>query len=258
MATEFEVRLRDIVAQDLESSSEQVRVLATGDEYLVLVSASAEMTPNNLVDASVRRHNALVKKIADLLKVRIRLVAVTGEIESRIEEWISTAINNHFPAKFEAVVATVGKNSSVDIWLVPNDSQIDLPTQDKNEVALICSRTLAPAGFVLAGIVIVGCEHDQPTLPVILRNMKISQPVSVEELFERLTGAQYRIPSQKWLKSQVDHLRQKELICFAAWPTGTGSILYALTSAGLNAIPPQTGRESSDILRSLALSSKSW
>ena len=96
-----------------------------------------------------------------------------------------------------------------------------------------------------------GAESRQPSLPALLRIIKVHQPISLEKMMDRLEG-KYTVTGA-WLRSRLDSARKKG---FVHWDKSNGC--YELTSKGLDAVPSGARRSSSDVDRALAWRGKKW
>ena len=113
-------------------------------------------------------------------------------------------------------------------------------------------------GLEVDGFALLRYDHRYPGNGTILRVVKLLQPVDMLALASALREEGYDGATDVWLQKELDNLRQVGLVALTGRRTDHGIPFYALTYAGLLALPSQNGRTASDIVRALGLKTKRW
>lgn len=129
---------------------------------------------------------------------------------------------------------------------------------DKNlntGIGNLLGEILSASSIVVDDISFITPELELPSKMVLLRQIKIHQPITKNQLVERL--AAYPDIYDGWLKRILDQLRKDN---FIIWQKSniTRDGCYALTSLGLNIVPSGKNYYSSDIERALAIAKRKW
>ena len=251
-------KVKNAIAEKIRVPADLVRVHKVGAEAVVVIDLSSCQVAEALRLTQPQHRKKLAEAIKDNLNVDLS-VAVTFERDlAKVEAWVEGLLEKSYPGYFKSVVATRVGESVVNIWIAPAAMDSDLPAEMREGIVRRIRAALTPAGYDLGECRIVGYERQQPTSLAILRSVKISQPIALSGLCEQLRHAGHRVPSVRWLQNQVDQLRQRGFLCNSSAPQERHSLTYAITSLGLDVLPSQTGRASSDIARALALRNIKW
>ncbi len=125
-----------------------------------------------------------------------------------------------------------------------------LESKEQVEVERLALQYLTSMKLVLKGVEyndIVGVE---PSLMVILRALKSTYPVTLENLTSYLIKQNYYIESIEWLSKKLDLLRKKDFLVRSV------DGVYRLTHYGIEQVPVTRSRTSSDVERILTIAKR--
>jgi len=125
-----------------------------------------------------------------------------------------------------------------------------LESKEREKVERLSLQFLTSMKLTLKGVEyndIVGVE---PSLMVILRALKSTYPINLENLTSHLIKQNYYIESIEWLSKKLDLMRKKDFLVRS--PDG----MYRLTHYGLEQVPVTRSRTSSDVERILTIAKR--
>lgn len=182
------------------------------------------------------------------------------EIPIQISYMVDDAISRFCGASLNMLRSEIGlKIGGVNVYISHNKLEIliSLADQDwdflslKNRAYDIIRRLKIDPGLSFNSDSILLPLPEMPRVAdvKILEMVKILSPVNVVQLIERLVSLQpvHEDLDEKDVSRVLDRLRRQGLV------THLSKGFYAMTSAGLSAVPRRSGRHSSDILRVLHL-----
>lgn len=235
---------------------DRIKVFDFDDQLIAMLDAS-DVSPEQAERLKSNRWKSRVTKTIKSEFGRVIEIIVTTEgVETHIQEAISALLATKFPNSFVTVFATVVPSMAVNIWLLPAVDHIDRKT--KKNIGELCQQIVAPFGYSLAELDFGGKDREEPSLPALLRLIKVNQPVTLAELTKASIVAGFDVPSNRWLWAQLEKLRKRKLIAYASNARAQAVAEFAVSEDGLGAIPSQLGRNSSDIARALVLANRKW
>ncbi len=216
-------------------------------EVIVFISAS-HVGQKISVDKTSRRQLSHLKRIAEReLGLRVDFRITDDECEADIESGITALFHKAWQRSDVKVYLSVSLDKYADLWIdAPPMSIAGKVSTDINNTV---KEYLENVGLVLHKIYLYGALV--PYTAIVLRSVKVLQPTTAEEVEKYLAKRGFKKVPIRWIKSQLDRLRKKNLI---TWSNET----YSITYAGLSSLPIIRGRSSSDIERALALGKRRW
>ncbi|MBR9813367.1 hypothetical protein GYB61_05855 [bacterium] len=212
-----------------------------GDRYFFPIDArpASESSP------SVRKSWKAIRNLAEELGLDVEPL-LFDPVVSNLEEGLRASLliqySQHLRNSFVAP-----EYGGVRVWLeAKSRSAID---QHGDQI-----KSTVTAYFDNAGLKVKSAtwlrEELTPSSTALLSAIRLLAPVNAESLGTHLEGNAFTVPSADWLNRQLDRLRR----------SGQTVLLpgkhYALTASSLEALGTKKSRNSPDILRLLALSSR--
>jgi len=178
----------------------------------------------------------------------VNVVLLKSRKIEELELGLGHLLNQRFNNAIEQFYLSFSAKSEINAWiLVPG-----LSSSLKQEINDVFGLLLEESSLIKGTIQWIDPDIDLPSLPAILKVVKSLQPVLILSLFQELAD-RYPDTSEKWLNSQLNKLIKKKCLV-----RDKGSASYTLTSLGLNIVPSSLNRNSSDVLRALALGKRKW
>ena len=197
-----------------------------------------------------KRQLSLIKnKIFKEKDISLDFILSKPEETEEICDSLKLLLNKKFDGICKDVWVSFFEKNLVEIWIDGDISYHDLPQKETMIKASVINY-LELLDIKIKAIHISGSLKTQPSLPVILRAVKILAPAKVEEICEYLDINNFLVPTMSWLQSQLDRLRKNDMIFRQE------DASYVLTTIGLNIVPHGPTQNSSDIDRVLALGKK--
>ena len=163
------------------------------------------------------------------------------------ENKIYNSLNQEFDNKIKMFLITIKDEETVEAWVEGNkiDKTLEKKIEEhiKLEYIRLTNRQVGTVNWI-------GKDQDMPTIPAILKVLKICQPVNIATLKERLKK-DYGDISDSWLDSRLKLMKEKKHLKYK-----NGSII--LTAKSLTFVPGGRRRSSSDVKRSLELGRREW
>jgi len=195
---------------------------------------------------SVRQLNNFKNRMSQHFSANVKVMFVKSESHFDLEAGFLQMLNRRYDNCVLSLYISFLDEGSVVIWLEVRE----LSELLKADISDYLSELLLGVNLVLSDIQWVFASGDFPTIPAILRVIKVSQPVTLEELSNNLRES-YKV-DKKWLLNTLDNLRKKQMLHWQK--PGT----YTLTGSSLAFVPAGARRSSSDIDRALALARRKW
>lgn len=186
-------------------------------------------------------------KLKEKYSKDVEFILTMSERHLEIEKSVFILLNLNFSGNILSFCMSLDENNLTTAWVeIPGlDSKLE------NDIHQKLGKILAEVGMELGAVNWIDSKYELPTLPWILRMLKIHQPITLREMFEFCVDA-YPAINEKWVNGKLDQLRKKKLVIREK----SGG--YVLTAAGLNSVPSGARHNSSDISRALELGRKKW
>lgn len=139
-----------------------------------------------------------------------------------------------------------------DVWVRFKSSLTQSTVIPEREIRRRIADYFKVFGKTLKEVHFEGSFKESPSKMAILRQIKISEPVQINELKSQLVHLGFEGVSLSWLENKLDLLRKQEMLLRSKDRS------YALTGLGLKIVPHGKYRTSSDIERVLALGRRKW
>ena len=241
----------DIVRTFLEQGSRdylgKVRVRATDECILLYVDRdklSGKAAPGMV---SHRQLQNLKRLLHDKFSCSSEVIFTQPESHEDLEIGLFRILKGHFASQIESLCLSFLDNKTVHLWIEIDSQDEDLQQQ----VLKVVTGFLQLALLNLSQIDWINSAIKLPSAPVILRVLKIHQPVDLTRLLEHI-GVDYPGIDQRSLKPLLERLRRKGMI---QWHK-PGE--YTLTAKALSFVPAGAFKSSSDVDRALALGRRRW
>lgn len=193
-----------------------------------------------------------IKKLVSELKAKyehpVDVIYLKSRKAESLESGLSQMLNQRFNGKIDQLYLSFSNKTTVNAWILVSNLSQEL----KSEIELAFEKLLDVSALVKGAIQWVDPDLDLPSLTAILKATKSYQPSSLEELSTALSQ-HYDEISNKWLNKQLDKLIKNGFVI-----REHSEKTYSVTGKGLSAIPNSLNRNSSDIVRALVLSRKTW
>jgi hypothetical protein len=202
---------------------------------------------------AARRRRIVIKIVRDWAgPARPRPLVVFGWSDgiARVEAAVKAVLLSSLGVEPETVSVEVGKHSLVKVAATFVDP---IPTKGTHslEIRSLVETLVTGAGGRLRKqglyLSIPGSKKACPTIAEIVRSVRISQPVSLNQLIEFFRMREFPELAHGVLNGQLDVARQRGLV------TQMNGQLFAVTAKGIAANPSTKRRTSPDIERALAL-----
>lgn len=223
--------------------------LRPSDETIMIYVSQEKVASKASSDAiSFRQLNNIKKDLANKYSRNVEIILVQNAAQQELESGFFQMLNRKFDDQIVSLYVSFRHGAIVDAFIEASN----LTAQLECEITEHFKTILNDAELSPGNITWLSSPSDLPTLPALLRTLKILQPVNLHGLTTAMQ-ASYRSVSDKWLSHKLDQLRKKGLVI---WQKSSGT--YAITGNALGIVPAGTKRTSSDIERALALSKRKW
>ena len=172
--------------------------------------------------------------------------------QNEMENVVNLLIEQKFPELISKFSISFPSPGTINIWLESKIPMEILPAIFIQQLETYINPHLLPFGYKINKIQGTINSANFPNNISILKQLKISQPCTPEELNQVLLGSGFDLPDPLWLSKQLDRLRKDKFVARSK------SNHYALTAEGLKSVPETRRRNGSDILRILALGTRRW
>lgn len=196
---------------------------------------------------SHRQLGFIKKKIAEVYEMATEVVVTQNEDHFELEAGIFQIINRKFNDRVIALYISFSGEKRVNVWIDVKGLNQEL----LEDIEAHLRSILTEANILVNAISWTSTESELPTLAVILREIKINQPIELNGLLELLHD-DYASISDKWLNRKLDQLRKKGFL------RREKNECYVLTALAIASVPAGTRYTSSDIERALALGKRKW
>jgi hypothetical protein len=201
----------------------------------------------------LRRARTIVRKFEGAQDCKVKVLIAVGEDHLALESDMLRAIGEVVPSLVEEVICIVTKEG-VEAWVRLHEG-LDKATWDASRVRVrtAIEKVATRQGLALVSLRVIGWDSPGVTAAVILRSIKVMQPVGTKEIGRWLRLSGYEFQPDRWLQHQVDRLRKEGLV------VRSSEGVYCLTPAGLRMAPWGLGRGAPDVQRALGVARRrSW
>lgn len=201
-------------------------------------------------DKTSRRQLTYLRKALQRDLHVIAEFVIVSDLRERIESGLSGLLKKQVGDHVINCFVSSLEGAEVDVML-EFDMQLS-SLRVRPEVERLVREYLNPFDLRLRSIDFGSSEENIPSLVELLAAMKRSEPALISDIRAALHDQDDSYPSDSWLAAKLDLLRKRGLIL------RDRDGRYVLTLEGLTALPHKRGRNSTDIVRDLALGRKSW
>jgi hypothetical protein len=225
----------------------RVRIRESDEAIILYVPRSNIAATVKKGFTSSKQLENLKKGLSDAFSTEAEFVFTQSESHNELEAGFFQLLRRSSNGAVKSLFISFSNEDLVDTWI-----EVDVFSEsEKKNLDAFYGEILKNTNLEKGNIFWIDIESEKPSVPAILRTIKVLQPVKIDVLCSELLNI-YPGVNERWLKSKLDLLRKKY---FVHWQRpGT----YVLTSAALSAVPTSTNRTSSDVKRALALGRKKW
>jgi hypothetical protein len=178
----------------------------------------------------------------------VEVIYLKSRKAETFELGIQQMLNQRFDGKVEQLYLSMSDERIINVWIMLSECEKDI----KQEIESTLSNILKESALKKGVIQWIDSKTEVPSVTTILRAVKSIQPSTLRDLLENLS-MEYPDLSSKWLNKQLDKMIKGNFLIRENLEK-----TYALSSKGLSVIPNSMNRNSSDVLRALALARKKW
>ena len=223
--------------------------LRPSDEMILIYISQEKIASKAYKGAiSTRQINSLKKDITKRYSRKVEIILVQNPAQQELESGFFRMLNLKFDDKIVSLYVSFKHDNTVDAFIEASNLNVQL----ENEIAEHFKKILSDSKLSPGNISLLSLVSNLPTLPALMRALKILQPISLSRLTVALQ-ASYSSVTDRWLAHKLDQLRRKGHVI---WQKSSST--YVITGTGLGIVPAGTKRTSSDVERALALSRKKW
>lgn len=243
----FEEEAKSWIKQSGIDFVEKIRLRKSDNSLVVYVTESYKKN-NEIVEVSDNKINRLSRDLKSLFEVDVDIIKIKDDYFLDLEESLKVIVNNRLDRHVVNFFITFIDPKKAEVWL-----ETDFPEQ-KEEVQVyeVVKSVFSSAEIEVSGFNWVNLEEKVPSLLQVLMLIKVFQPIKKDELVGKLLGKGFYSVDDKWVSAKLDQLRKKKTVI--RQKSGT----YTICSKGLSVIPQAYGKNSSDIVRALALGRNRW
>lgn len=196
---------------------------------------------------SKRQLSSLGRAIEEKFHLRVLVAVRDSEQLLGLESGLRSVLLHRYPNHVTDTYMSFPTGDTTLVWVVLKEPPDELMTR---EIQGHINSFLSDAGLTCENIEFLTPSSVVPSLPAILRSVKIKAPVDLAGIMDDLTKKGLFCPNERWLSGKLDSARKRGLLVRSR----TG--VYSLTSLGLEAVPHTRSRTSSDIERILLLAKR--
>jgi hypothetical protein len=241
------IEIEEFISEGERPYISNVRIRASDETILIYVPREKLATKVSPGYTSLRQLGNLKKIISERYSSLVEVIFTESESHKELESGFFQFLNRRFDHKIVSFYMSFVDVGEINAWI----ECLELTDKLKTEIESYFQDLLEGANMKLAKVNWLESSLEMPSIPVLLRLIKISQPVDIQKL-SLLLNKTYPMIQDKWLKNKLDTLRHKQLLI---WQKPG---LYALTSLGLSLVPTGASRSSSDVSRALDLGRRKW
>ena len=217
------------------------------DEDTLIINIPIELLTSGAT--SSRKIKNLTSSLSNHFQTQVIESIIQSEKSKTINFGISAIINEDIPSSEYDLSLIIQSDDTLNVFLkLKNQIEIGSLEKIKTNIEKYFD-ILKIDNFKLE---IIKTPESLPSLTAILRSGKKISPFSVNELITELISHDFHLPSEKWIRNQLDSIRKKGLIFRRS------DERYTLTYQGVLATPSTGNRNSSDIERVLYMARKKW
>lgn len=237
----------DFIKPRWNSVVTRARIRESDEAIILYVPRSSVASVVKKGFTSARQLENLRKLLSKQFSTEVEIIFTQSDSHAELESGFFQLLKRFSKGAVRSLFISFSDESVIDTWI-----EVDaISDPERESLTTFYKQILENTGLKKGNIFWIDVDSEKPSVPAILRAIKVLQPVELEALCSDLQRI-YPSVNERWLRSKLDLLRKKSLI---HWQK-PGS--YVLTSASLGAVPTSTARSSSDIQRALALGRKKW
>lgn len=232
-----------VAAKDIRYRADDDCIVIYIDKGLIVEKASKGRISNKQI-------LSIQGEIADKFNKKCEFILLEDDSLKVLESSLGVILKREYVTFISLQITYIGANN---VSVVVNIKEED---QNLNKgLEKLLTEILSASNIVVSDISFISPELELPSKIALLRLIKIHQPITRNQLMERL--ASYPDIYDAWLKRILDQLRKENLIIWQASNISQDGC-YALTSLGLNIVPSGKNYYSSDVERALAIAKRKW
>ena len=244
-------KISDYLRDKLGFSAKDIRYRQDDDSVIIYIDKSLVVKKASKGRVTHRQLSSIKLELESEFKRKFEFIILEDESQSILEKSLGVILKEKFET-FIALTLIFVTNKSVDISVTLEKENRDVSLQIRE----VINSILPPSGLEVGSIVFKVLELDLPSKMMLLRVIKVNQPITKKQLLGSLK--QYPDISDTWIKRILDQLRKDTLIIWQRQSSDDKNGCYALTSTGLSIVPAGKSFHSSDIERALALAKRKW
>lgn len=245
--TEISIYFQDkagIKAKDIRYRADDACIVIYIDKGLVVEKASKGRV-------SHRQISTIKQEIEDKFEIECEFIFIENESQSILEKSLGVMLRRDFDI-FISLSLTYLTDSSVAVTAKLTEESKIVSLSIKQGL----SEILQESGLSIESIDFEVPELEVPSIMVLLRMIKINQPITKLKILEGLT--EYSDVDDRWLNRMLDKLRKASYLIWQRQSPDDKRGCYALTGKGLSIVPAGKHFHSSDVERALALAKRKW
>lgn len=243
----FEEEAKSWVRQNGIDFVEKIRLRKSDNSLVVYVTESYKKN-DEIVEVSDNKINKLKRDLESLFEVDVTIIKIKDDYFLDLEESLKVIVNNRLERRVVNFFITFIDSKKAEVWL-----ETDFPEQKEEvDVYEIIKSVFSSAEIEISGFNWVNVEEKVPSLLQILMLIKVYQPIKNDEIVAKLLDKGFYSVDEKWISAKLDQLRKKRTVIRQKGGT------YTMCSKGLSVIPQAYGKNSSDVVRALALGRNRW
>ncbi|POZ50479.1 hypothetical protein [Methylovulum psychrotolerans] len=225
-----------------------VRLRPSDETIMIYLNQDKVGTKANSEVTSILQLNNLKKDLVKQFSKNVEIIFVQNDRQQELESGFYQMLNRKFHDQIVSLYVSFKNESMVDAFIEASN----LTSQLESDVSKHFKKILEDADLKIGIIYWLSSPSDLPSLPAILRALKILQPINLQTMAAHMQES-YKSVSDRWLRNKLDQLRKKGLVIWQK-----DSETYTITNMALRFVPAGTKRNSSDIERALALGKRKW
>jgi hypothetical protein len=239
--TEYPEKLSKYFVSDLQ-------IRPTDGSILLYIPKDKVSDSGQLGFVTRRQLKGISKELENKYDTPVNVILLKSRKIEALELGLIQMLNQRFDNAIEQFYLSYSAKSEINAWILVPSLSVPL----KEEIYNLLKLLLKESSLKVGTIQWINSDNDLPSHPAILKMVKSIQPAMIECINENLKS-NYPDTSEKWLNKQLDKLIKKKFLV-----RDKSSENYSLTSHGLSVVPNTLNRNSSDVIRALALGKRKW
>ncbi|WKT72200.1 hypothetical protein [Acinetobacter variabilis] len=239
--SELQKRQQEFYIADIRLRSSDGAVIL----YFDINHVSEQIKTNHISHIQI---NNLIKKLNQDGIEKVEVIYIQSDRLESLAKGFELILESQFSEFIENAELSFLSSEKVNVWL----KMRVLDDNTKLTIESFLKNILNESNINYFDIHWIGEQEDFPSVMKILIDIKILQPISLENYFNYLLPNFDHITS-RWLNRELDKLIKKGFITREAITAS-----YSLTAKGLLIIPNVPSNSNSDIKRALSLGRRKW